>query len=69
MLGRPNRVLVWICGHIPSRILEFFLADWIQEYAIRTRNAKWWYKLCEMLETRTIACCATCHHWVGSPST
>ena len=31
MLRRQNRVLFWIDGHIPSRVIEFFLTDWIQE--------------------------------------
>ena len=30
---RQNRVLIWIDGHIPSRVIEFFLTDWIQEHA------------------------------------
>ena len=28
------RVLIWIDGHIPSRVMEFFLTDWIQENAM-----------------------------------
>ena len=30
----PNRVLIWIDGHIPSRVIGFFLTDWIQENAL-----------------------------------
>ena len=30
---RQNRVLIWIDGHIPSRVIEFFLTDWMQENA------------------------------------
>ena len=33
-LKRQNRVLIWIDGHISSRVLEFFLTDWIQGNAI-----------------------------------
>ena len=28
-LRRQNRVLIWIDGHIPSRVIEFFLTDWM----------------------------------------
>ena len=31
-IGRHR--LIWIDGHIPSRVIEFFLTDWIQENAI-----------------------------------
>ena len=34
MLRRQNRVLFWIDGHIPSRVIEFFLTDWVQENAM-----------------------------------
>ena len=34
LVGTPNRVLIWIDGHIPSRVVEFFLTDWIQEDAL-----------------------------------
>ena len=29
-----NRVLIWIDGHLPPRVIEFFLTDWIQENAL-----------------------------------
>ena len=29
-LRRQNRVLIWIDGHIPPRVIEFFLTDWMQ---------------------------------------
>ena len=28
-LRRQNRVLIWIDGHIPSRVIEFFLTGWM----------------------------------------
>ena len=31
---RQNRVLIWIDGHIPSRVIGFFPTDWIQENAL-----------------------------------
>ena len=34
MLRRQKRVLFWIDGHIPSRVIEFFLTDWVQENAM-----------------------------------
>ena len=33
-LRRQNRVLIWIDGHIPPRVIEFFLTDWIQGHRI-----------------------------------
>ena len=28
---RQNRVPIWINNHIQSRVIEFFLTDWIQK--------------------------------------
>ena len=59
--GRQNRVLIWIDGHIPPRVTEFFLTDWMHGHLIgyvrvsgltRTQNAKWWCKFCGTLDTR-----------------
>ena len=33
-LRRQNRVLIWIDGHLPPRVTEFYLTDWIQEDAM-----------------------------------
>ena len=33
-LRRQNRVLIWIDGHIPSRVIEFFLTDWMHGHRI-----------------------------------
>ena len=30
-----NPTLIWIDGHIPFRVIEFFLTDWIQENTMR----------------------------------
>ena len=33
-LGRQDRVLIWIDGHIPPRVKEFFLTDWMHGHRI-----------------------------------
>ena len=33
-LRRQNRVLIWIDGHIPSRVIDFFLTDWMHGHRI-----------------------------------
>ena len=37
-LRRQNRVLIWIDGHIPPRVLELSLTDWMHSHRIICQN-------------------------------
>ena len=48
-LRRQNRILIWIDGHIPSRVIEFFPTDWMRGRRISQERVSGTVKLSRIL--------------------